>query len=84
VRDGTEAMTRELVLDEMSRRVAENLKIRQDKEAMTAVYDSRVKQENVSFFGKVEGIDVIARTPESAIDGLYVQTSPRLGLSRVA
>lgn len=84
VRDGTEAMARDLVMDEMSRRVAENLKIRQDKEAMTAVYDSRIKQENVSFFGKVEGIDVIARTPESAIDGLYVQTSPRLGLSRVA
>lgn len=84
VREGAEAITRDLVLDEMSRRVAENLKIRQDKAAMTAVYDSHARQANASFFGKVEGIDAIARSPEQAISGLYVMTSPRLGLARVS
>ncbi len=84
VREGAELMTRDLVLDEMSRRVAENLKIRQDKAAMTAVYDSRMKEANASFFGKVEGLDAIARSPEQAISGLYITTSPRLGLTRVS
>lgn len=84
VREGAEAVTRDLVLQEMSQRVAENLRIRQDKAAMTAVYDSRVKQDNASFFGKVEGLDAIARTPENAVGGLYVTTSPRLGLARVS
>ncbi len=84
VREGAEAVTRDLVLQEMSQRVAENLRIRQDKAAMTAVYDSRLKQDNASFFGKVEGLDAIARTPENAVGGLYVTTSPRLGLARVS
>jgi flavin-dependent dehydrogenase len=84
VREGSEAVTRDLVLDEMSRRVAENLKIREDKAAMVAVYDSRVRQDNATFFGQVEGIDVIARSPEQAVGGLYVMTAPRLGLSRVS
>lgn len=84
VREGAELMTRDLVLDEMSRRVAENLKIRQDKATMTAVYDTRIREANASFFGKVEGLDAIARSPEQAISGLYITTSPRLGLARVA
>lgn len=82
VREGAEAVTRDLVLDEMSRRIAENLKIRQDKTAMTAVYDARIKQDNASFFDKVEGLDAVARSPENAVGGLYLFTKPRLGLAR--
>lgn len=84
VRAGAESLTRELVVDEMSRRIAENLKIRQDKEAMMSIYDNRVRQDNASFFNQVEGLDAIARSPENAVDGLYLFTSPRLGLARVA
>lgn len=84
VREGAEPITRDLVLDEMSRRVAENLKIRQDKLAMTAAYTTDIRQENASFFGKVEGLDAIARTPENALGGLYIFTSPRLGLAHIS
>lgn len=83
MREGNEIETRDVVLHEMSQRLAENLKIRQDKEAMTAVYDTRIKTENAAFFGQVEGLDSIARVPEHAVGGLYVTTSPRLGLVRV-
>lgn len=82
IREGAEALTRDRVLEEMSRRVSENLKIRQDKLAMMAAYDSHVKEENASFFNKVEGLDAIARSPENAIGGLYIYTSPHLGLAR--
>ncbi|MCL4264775.1 MAG: tryptophan 7-halogenase [Anaerolineae bacterium] len=84
VREGAELMTRDLVLDEMSRRVAENLQIRHDKKQMKALYDDHVREDNATFFGQVEGIDVIARGPEQAVGGLYVKTSPRLGLARVS
>lgn len=83
LRGGNEIAPRDLILQEMSQRVAENLKIRQDKEAMATVYDKRVKIDNASFFSKVEGLDAVAFSPETAVSGLYVTTSPRLGLSRV-
>jgi flavin-dependent dehydrogenase len=84
VREGAETVAHDFVLDEMSRRVAENLRIRQDKKAMTTAYDIGTKQDNAAFFDKVEGLDGFARTPENAIGGLYVSTSPRLGLTRVS
>jgi flavin-dependent dehydrogenase len=82
IREGAEPITRELVVDEMSRRMSENLKIRQDKMAMEAYYDKRIKEENASFFNKVEGLDAVANDPQHAIGGLYLYTTPRLGLAR--
>jgi hypothetical protein len=82
IREGSEPITRELVVDEMSRRMSENLKIRQDKMAMEAYYDKRIKEENASFFNKVEGLDAVAQDAQHAVGGLYLYTSPRLGLAR--
>lgn len=73
-----EAVTEHL-MGEMSRKVDENLRMRQDKAAMAqAGAEQRERQEkNADFFDHVEGLGVL----DEAVDGLYVMVQPRLGLS---
>lgn len=75
--------THHLVLKEMSKRIDENLHLRQDKDKLASLNDERqqVAESNASFFSSVEGI--FSLNQEEAIDGLYVSTEPRLHLARV-
>lgn len=75
-----EAVTEHL-MGEMSRKVSENLRMRQDKVAMAqAGGEQRELQErNATFFDHVEGLGVL----DEAVDGLYVTVQPRLGLSNI-
>lgn len=77
-----EAVTEHL-MGEMSRRVAENLAIRQDKAALAgAQHDLKSQLEkSAQFFDQVEGLS--SMSPETAVDGLYVVVQPRLGLGGV-
>jgi len=78
--------TRRVVLEEMAKRIEENMLLRNDKDALLAVIeeDSQRVHENDAFFNKVRGMDAPALSPESAIQGLYVVKKPHLGLARVA
>ena len=73
---------RHLVLEEMTKRVDENLTLRKDKSALATLEgeDRQVAAANARFFTSVEGL--FALNEEEAFDGLYVKTSPRLGLAR--
>jgi len=74
-----EAMTEHL-MGEMSRKVAENLELRQDKAALAcgaADVKNRLEK-NAEFFDVVEGLGAL----HTAVDGLYVKVEPRLGLHR--
>lgn len=77
--------TRRLVLEEMAKRVEENVALRNDKDAMIAIIeeDAQRVHENDAFFNKVRGIDSLILSPEDAIQGLYLVTKPHLGLARV-
>jgi len=71
-----------LVLEDMTRRIDENLALRKDKIAL-AEADPPTRQvaaENARFFTSVEGL--FALNAEDAVDGLYVVTEPQLGLAR--
>ncbi|MFO7539712.1 MAG: NAD(P)/FAD-dependent oxidoreductase [Chloroflexota bacterium] len=81
VKQGSGDEARSLIFEEMSHKIAENLAIRQDKQRMQMV-DDQTKQEQSHFFGRVEGVDGIAWTPEEAVEGLYIVTQPHLGLAR--
>lgn len=73
---------RHLILEEMTRRVDENLNMRKDKRAL-ANRQGEVQtatEANDRFFTSVEGL--FALTEEEAVDGLYVTTTPQLGLAR--
>lgn len=75
--------THSYLLDEMSRRIDENLHMRQDKETLASL-DEESKQaaeENASFFSSVEGLFSLSQ--DNAIEGLYVTTKPRLKVARV-
>jgi flavin-dependent dehydrogenase len=78
-----EAMTEHL-MGEMSRRVAENLAIRQDKNALASAGEELKDQLETSarFFDQVEGLSSISA--ETAVDGLYVVVQPQFGLGRVS
>ena len=83
-RDLSDAQTQEghLVLQEMTRRIDENLHFRQDKEKLAAM-DGETWQAataNARFFSSVEGM--FALNEEEAINGLYVATQPRIHLAR--
>ncbi len=77
--------TRRVVLEEMSNRIQENLSLRKDKEALLEVIEQDGKKihDNHSFFGRVEGLDGLALSPENAVQGFYISTQPRLRLVRV-
>ncbi|HVT17887.1 MAG TPA: NAD(P)/FAD-dependent oxidoreductase [Thermoanaerobaculia bacterium] len=71
----------EHLMGEMSRQLAENLTIRQDKEGLAragAELKDRLEK-SAQFFDRVEGLGSIS--PETAVDGLYVVVQPRLGLA---
>lgn len=73
-----EAMTEHL-MGEMSRKVGENLRMRQDKVAMeqAGAEQRELQEKNATFFDHVEGLGAL----DVAVDGLYVAVQPRLGLS---
>lgn len=78
-----EAMTEHL-MGEMSRRIAENHSMRQNKEAL-ANADEELKdrlEKSARFFDHVEGLG--SMSAETAVDGLYVVVQPRLGLGGVS
>jgi flavin-dependent dehydrogenase len=74
-----EAMAGHL-MGEMSRKVGENLRMRQDKAAMAeaGAEQRELQEKNAAFFDQVEGLSAL----EVAVDGLYVMVQPRLGLSQ--
>jgi flavin-dependent dehydrogenase len=73
-----EAVTEHL-MGEMSRKVGENLRMRQDKAAMAeaGAEQRELQEKNATFFDHVEGLGAL----DVAVDGLYVKVQPRLGLS---
>jgi flavin-dependent dehydrogenase len=75
--------THHLVLEEMSKRIDENLNFRKDKKALASLEGEELEEarENAQFFSSVEGLFALNET--EAIDGLYVTTEPRLRLARV-
>jgi len=74
--------TNRLVLEEMTRRIDENLQFRKDKEALASLNGESKQQAeaNARFFSSVEGL--FSLSSDEAIDGLYVTTEPRLHLAR--
>lgn len=82
VKQGSGDEAHSVIFEEMSNKIAQNLAIRQDKQKMQTVAED-VKQEQSHFFGRVEGVDAIAWSPEDAVEGLYIVTQPHLGLARV-
>lgn len=84
IKDMSDAQTdtQHLVLQEMAKRIDENLQLRKDKEKLAALKGESLKtaQENAKFFSSVEGL--FALDQEEAIDGLYVATMPHLHLAR--
>lgn len=73
-----EAVTEHL-MGEMSHKVGENLRMRQDKTAMAqaGAEQREIQERNAAFFDHVEGLGAL----NVAVDGLYVTVQPRLGLS---
>ena len=75
--------THHLILEEMSKRIDENLNFRKDKKALASLEGEKLEEarENARFFSSVEGLFTLNEA--EAIDGLYVTTQPRLRLARV-
>jgi len=73
----------QFVLQEMTRRIDENLTMRKDKLALAALEGKKEQKarENARFFDSVEGI--FALNEEEAVGGLYLVTEPQFGLGRV-
>jgi flavin-dependent dehydrogenase len=85
IRDLSDAQTNthHYILEEMSRRIDENLNFRKDKDALNALEGEKLKsaRDNARFFDSVEGFFALSET--DAIDGLYIATEPSLRLMRV-
>jgi 2-polyprenyl-6-methoxyphenol hydroxylase-like FAD-dependent oxidoreductase len=81
--DATNESAHHLVLEEMTRRVDENLHLRQDKQHLAALQavEPTVTAANARFFNSVEGL--FALDEKEAVAGLYIKTKPVLRLSRV-
>jgi hypothetical protein len=81
--DASNEDTRHYVLEEMSKRVDENLKFRRDKVKLATLNgeDQQARQDNARFFTSVEGM--FSLNEEDAVEGLYVETRPSLRLARV-
>jgi flavin-dependent dehydrogenase len=69
------------LMGEMSRRIRQNLELRQNKEALSDGSSRQEAHENDQFFGAIEGL--AALSPANAVNGLFVCTTPTLGLARV-
>jgi flavin-dependent dehydrogenase len=74
---------RRVILEEMTRRVDENLTLRKDKHGLAALQEEKrsTADANARFFDSIEGL--FALNEEEAVEGLYVRATPRLGLARV-
>jgi hypothetical protein len=74
---------RHVILEEMTRRVDENLSLRKDKSGLAALQEEQrsAVDANARFFDSIEGL--FALNEEEAVEGLYVTAIPRLGLARV-
>ncbi len=74
--------SRRLILEEMTRRVDENLSLRRDKMQLASLQGGErdAADANARFFTSVEGL--FALNEEDAVDGFFIATSPRLGLAR--
>ena len=81
--DAGHVETRHYVLEEMTKRVDENLKFRKDKMALASLQgeEEHAARDNARFFSSVEGL--FSLNEEDAVEGLYVTTKPRLRLARV-
>jgi hypothetical protein len=75
--------THNFILNEMGKRIDENLNFRKDKEVLASL-DGESKETaraNANFFSSVEGL--FALNEQDAVDGLYIVTQPQLKLGRV-
>jgi hypothetical protein len=72
----TQGDAKRLLLEDMTRRIDENLSFRKDKEALASLGGEQLRsaRENARFFSSVEGM--FALNADEAIDGLYVATEP--------
>lgn len=70
------------LIGEMSRRIRQNLELRKEKSALPGQPLAPEVEENVRFFDAIEGLPSLH--PSNAMGGLYVSTSPTLGLKRIA
>jgi flavin-dependent dehydrogenase len=75
--------THHYLMEEMSKRIDENLHMRQDKHQLAALEGEQrqAAEENANFFSSVEGL--FALNEADAVGGLYVATQPYLHLARV-
>jgi len=80
--DAQDQDSRHLILEEMTRRVDENLSLRRDKMQLASLQggEREVAQANARFFTSVEGL--FALNEEDAVEGFYIATTPQLGLAR--
>jgi hypothetical protein len=70
----------DLFIGEMGKRMMENHKLREDKQALKNYSTNTRIQSNAQFFNTVEGFSSLSAA--GAIDGLYVKTTPNIGLAR--
>ena len=71
------------VLEEMTKRIDDNLRFRQDKKALASMQGEKLvsARENANFFDSIEGL--FSMNESEAVGGLYVTLSPKFGLARV-
>ncbi|PKN86004.1 MAG: FAD-binding protein [Chloroflexi bacterium HGW-Chloroflexi-8] len=75
--------THHFVLEEMTKRIDDNLRFRQDKKKLANLDGEKLvsARENAQFFDSIEGI--FSLNESDAVGGLYVSLFPRFGLTRV-
>jgi flavin-dependent dehydrogenase len=83
INDASRQNAHSFVLTEMTKRIDENLKFRRDKMALANVKgkDKQAVDDNARFFSSVEGL--FSLDAADAVDGFYIATTPRLGLTRI-
>ncbi|MAT40790.1 MAG: FAD-binding protein [Anaerolineaceae bacterium] len=74
--------THHVIMEEMTKRIDDNLKYRKDKLKLATLDGDELKnaRANANFFDSVEGMFTL--DAENAVNGLYVQTKPVFGLGR--
>ena len=75
--------THHFVLEEMTKRIDDNLRFRQDKKKLANLDGEKLvsARENAQFFDSIEGI--FSLNESDAVGGLYVSLFPKFGLKRV-
>jgi hypothetical protein len=69
------------LMGEMTRRVRENLELRNNKSLLKVRREQESARKSDQFINAIEGLTCLS--PEQAIGGLYVRARPNLGLARV-